>query len=353
MTGKDYYKILGVSKNATEEDIKKAYRNLARKYHPDVNPGNKQGEERFKEINEAYEVLSDPEKRKKYDEMGDSFFSPQYEGGFGYRYSGKDFFSDLFGDSFEDLFSTFFGKDKKKRQQKGDDINLEFTISFEEALKGTTKTILVKYNNFCEKCTGRGGKVCPTCSGAGYRLEKKGVITVKKECENCRGMGTREKCPVCNGSGTITKEKKVSFSIPAGVDNGDVVKIQGKGKEGVNGAPAGDLNIHIHVTPDKYYRREGRDLYLELPLSITEAILGAYVQITLPYGATLSVKVPANTKEGQKLRIAGKGVKDRNGISGDLYLVAKIVMPEQLSAEAKKLVSELSRFIKPPKRNFQ
>jgi len=359
MGEKDYYKILGVPKNATLDDIKKAYRSLARKYHPDVNPNNKEAEERFKEINEAYEVLSDPVKRKNYDQLGDAFFTPPNEGGFGYKYSGKDFFSDLFGDSFEEILSGFFGKSKKRKSSKGENIEIQLNIPFEEALKGVTKTILVKYETPCEACDGFGvdtkkSSSCLRCGGTGYILEKRGSINIHQSCPDCGGQGRKNltKCSSCNGLGVVKGENRVTFSIPEGIEDGEIITLRGKGKPGKGGAEPGDLFIIVNVTPHKYFKREGKDLYLELPLSITEAILGTKVEVPLPQGTKLNVTIPPNTFEGQKLRLAGRGIKDKDGTTGDLYLVAKIIMPKTLPPEARKLVEELKKYIKPPKRDF-
>lgn len=359
MPKKDFYQILGVQKTATDDEIKKAYRALARKYHPDVNPNNKEAEERFKEINEAYEVLSDPEKRKKYDMMGDAFFTPTDEGGFGYQYSGRDFFSDLFGGSFDELFSGLFGKTKKTRSNKGEDIEIDVSISFEESLIGTEKTILLKYETTCNICDGNGvdlskAVTCARCKGKGYTLEKKMNINIQQSCQECGGRGYKNilTCKNCAGIGKVPIENKVTFKVPAGVKEGDVIRIPGKGKPGKGSAPSGDLLIHFNVTPHRYFKREGNDLYLELPLSITEALLGCKIEVLLPYGTKLNVSVPPHTFNGQKLRLVGKGVKDEKGLSGDLYLIAKIELPDKLSPEAKKLVEELKKYIPSPKRNY-
>lgn len=358
MAKKDYYKILGVSKDATIDEIKKAYRTLARKYHPDVNPNNKEAEERFKEINEAYEVLSDPEKRKNYDMMGDAFFTPTEEGGFGYQYSGRDFFTDIFGDTFENIFSSFFGK-KKTQKAKGEDINIDLTITFEEALRGAEKTVLLKYEAPCPNCEGQGVDVskastCPRCKGSGFLYEKRGNVQIRQSCPDCSGRGYKNiyTCPNCGGLGTTQVQNRVTFNVPAGVEDGDTLKVAGKGKPGKYSHQPGDLIVHIHVLPHKYFKREGKDLYLELPLSITEAILGSKIEIPLPYGSKINVTIPPYTFNGQKLRIAGKGVKDSKGQAGDLYLVAKIEMPQKLQPEALKLIEELKKYVPPPKRHF-
>lgn len=357
MAKKDYYAILGVSKNATEDEIKKAYRNLARKYHPDINPNNKQAEELFKEINEAYEVLSDPIKRRNYDQLGEAFFTPKNEGGFGYHYSGRDFFSDFFGDTFEGFFSNFFGTKRKKRDIPGEDIDIDLTVSFEEAIRGCNKTISLRYEIICDKCNGSGldrnnASICSHCSGSGYVFEKIGTINIQKTCSNCGGSGytNLKSCLKCGGQGTLKKEEKVSISIPPAADNGDVIIIKGKGKTGKGNAPSGNLNVHITVLPHKLFKRIQNDVYIDLPISITEAILGGNVEIPTPYGEKINVTIPPNTDNNRKLRIAGKGIQNPKKGTGDLYLVVSVKMPKDLPFEAKKTVEELKKYIKPPKR---
>lgn len=359
MARKDYYKILGVSKNATQEEIKKAYRELARKYHPDVNPGNKEAEEKFKEINEAYEVLSDPEKRRNYDTMGDAFFTPQSEGGFGYTYSGRDFFSDLFGGSFSDIFSDFFGfgTKNKNRPQKGEDIELELVISFEEAVLGCAKAIELKNDYPCSVCGGSGLDrtnqiLCPDCKGTGLKSVRKGNLFIQTQCQTCNGIGYTnvKRCSECGGSGVKFDTSKFTVRIPAGVNSGQRLKVAGKGKPGKLGGKPGDLYLYIVVAPHPYYYRDGNDLFVNLPLSITEACLGTKVDVPLPDGSKIALTIPPLTKNGQKLRVAGKGIKDAFGRQGDLYCVAKIEIPEKLNKEAKELLEKLKNYIPSPKR---
>jgi molecular chaperone DnaJ len=359
MAYKDYYKILGVSKNATQDEIRKAYRELAKKYHPDVNPGNKEAEEKFKEINEAYEVLSDPEKRKNYDTMGDAFFTPQSEGGFGYTYSGKDFFSDLFGSSFSDIFSNFFGFESKdkKRAYKGENVEIELMISFEDAVKGCTKTIELKNDYPCTSCGGTGLDrseqiQCSDCNGTGLKSIRKGNLFIQTQCNSCNGLGYKniKKCLDCQGRGYKFETSTLTVRIPAGVDNGHRLKVPGKGKPGRNGGKPGDLYINILVAPHPYFVREGNDIYVNLPLSITEATLGTKVEVPLPDGTKINLTVPPLTQNGKKLRVPGKGIKDAFGRQGDLYCVAKVEIPEKLTKEAKELLEKLKNYISPPKR---
>ncbi|MCX7991802.1 MAG: molecular chaperone DnaJ [Proteobacteria bacterium] len=359
MNKKDYYKILGVSKEATIDEIKKAYRDLARKYHPDVNPGNKEAEEKFKDINEAYEVLSDPEKKKNYDLMGDSFFNPTSEGGFGYTYSGRDFFSEFFGkSSFEDIFSDFFGFGSKKKTniEKGEDIEAEITLTFQEAYEGVEKIFELKLDNPCSECKGTGvdkkdSTICPVCNGTGLKGEKKGNILIQKTCDNCRGLKytNLKVCKQCKGQGLVYSSEKLKIKIPAGVDTGYKMLLRGKGKPSPSGI-RGDLYLNVIVFPHPFFKRDGLDLYLELPISIVEATLGAKIQIPTPEGKKINLAVPPLISNNQKLRVAGKGMRDPSGRAGDLYCIVSVETPEKLSNEAKELLEKLNKYIKPPKR---
>lgn len=361
MSKKDYYKILGVSKDATIDDIKRAYRDLARKYHPDVNPGNKEAEERFKEINEAYEVLSDPEKRKNYDMMGDSFFHPTSEGGFGYTYSGRDFFSDFFGStSFEDIFSDFFGFGTKKKRgaEKGEDIEAEITISFKEAFEGVDKNFELKLEKPCSTCNGSGldkknATTCPACEGRGLKVEKRGNILIQKTCEHCKGLGytNLKVCTNCQGKGILYDIERLIVKIPPGIDNGQRLVLRGKGKASSYGV-RGDLYLYVNIQPHPHFKRDELDLYLELPLSIVEATLGGKVPIPTPEGEKINVNIPPLVSNGQKLRIPNKGMKDAQGKRGNLYCIISVETPEKLSNEAKNLLEKLREHIKSPKRSW-
>lgn len=359
MSKKDYYQILGVSKNASIDEIKKAYRELARKYHPDVNPGNKEAEEKFKDINEAYEVLSDPEKRKNYDLMGDSFFNPTSEGGFGYTYSGRDFFSEFFGtSSFEDIFSDLlgFGRKRTPKEEKGEDISAELTLTFQEAYEGVDKIFELKTENPCKVCGGAGfdkknSTICPICNGTGLKTEKKGNMLIQRTCDNCKGIKyiNVKVCKTCGGKGVNYTIEKLRIKIPPGIESGYKMLIKGKGNASPSGI-RGDLYITIYVLPNPLFKRDGLDLYLELPISIVEATLGAKIEIPTPDGKRIYLKVPPLISNNQKLRVAGKGMKDAEGRVGDLYCLVSVQTPEKLSSEAKELLEKLSKHIKPPKR---
>jgi molecular chaperone DnaJ len=363
MTHKDYYAILGVAKKATEEEVKKAYRNLARKYHPDLNPGNKAAEEKFKEANEAYEVLSDSVKRKNYDTLGDAFFNPPTEGGFGYSYSGRDFFSDLLGGGggggFDGVFSDLFGasKRKQKREEKGEDIEAEIQITFEESIKGSSRIFDLKLDAPCSVCGGNGvdrsnAIVCNACKGTGMKSEKKGNMFIQRACGSCNGVGYSgiKSCGTCKGSGAVYSSEKLSVNIPAGIDSGQKLFLKGKGRPGRGSARPGDLYLYVSVTPHPYFKRDGRDIYVDLPVSITEASLGGKIEVPTADGKKINVAIPPMINNGQKLRIPGKGVKETSGIQGDMYCVISVQAPAELSIEAKIILENLKNHIKPPKR---
>lgn len=358
MDKKDYYEVLGVSKNATEEEIKRAFRKLAKQYHPDVNkdPG---AEEKFKEIGEAYSVLSDPQKRNQYDQFGHAAF--QNGGGAGgfSGFSTEDFdfgsiFDDLFGGSFGGGFSGFSSSSRRSanRPQKGRDRLVTLELSFIEAIKGCKKSITLDLDEECDKCHGKGGfgeRTCSTCKGRGRVVEEQrslfGIFQTETACSVCGGSGKTydEKCNVCRGSGHLRKKKEIEISIPEGVDNGYQLKISGKGEAGYNGGPNGDIYIEFKVGKSPIFERREEDIYLEVPLTITEAILGCKKEIpTLDGNVILEVK--SGTQSGSKLKLKGKGVKATHSIrKGDMYVVFYVVVPTKLSREQKKLMEALSK----------
>ena len=353
MNKKDYYEVLGVKKDASDEEIKRSFRKLAKQYHPDVNkePG---AAEKFKEIGEAYSVLSDPNKRSQYDQFGHAAFQNGAGGAGGAGgFSGFDFNDFDFGDIFDDLFGGFgFGRGKNKnKSQKGSDTLVRVQLEFMEAIKGCKKTIKIDLNDTCDKCGGKGGfkeKTCPTCNGRGRVVVQQnslfGVFQTETTCRDCGGVGKsyEEKCSKCNGKGTIKQTKEIEVDVPAGVDTGNKLRISGKGEAGKNGGPNGDIYIEFIVKEHPVFEREGRDIYIEVPVTITDAILGCKKEIpTLDGNVYLEIK--PGTQSLTKLKLRGKGVKPVNErFTGDLYAVINVVIPTKLSKNQKELIKELS-----------
>jgi len=370
----DPYEELGVSKEASQEDIKKAYRQLARKHHPDVNPGNKEAEEKFKRISEAYDILGDPAKREEYDRLGQQGFYEQAFGGQGYQrpdfsqgFSFEDLFGDLFGGRAQAgrrfSFGPNFGEPRggfdffqaQAGPQQGGDQLYRLNIDFREAVFGTEKTLEFERAVPCSACGGQGldlssTQACPTCKGTGRATSKQGQRQVMTTCSNCGGsgrLGQARPCPTCRGQGQVLKHETIKARIPAGVDNGSKVRLAGKGLPGRDGGPPGDLYLEIEVRPDPVFRREGRDLYTEVPISFLDAVLGGKVEVpTLTGRATL--KIPAGTQNGQKFRLKGQGVpKTKSKPAGDLYVSVKVMIPRNLTPEAKGLFEQLREKVPP------
>ncbi len=369
MANKDYYSILGVKRDAKPDEIKKAYRRLARKYHPDVNPGDKVAEEKFKEIQEAYDVLSDEKKRRVYDRFGyysdnldpDSPFashagSTSSGTGFDFSSFAWDFGSTSTGSSFRDIFSELFGGGKREAEpprpvpKKGEDIEIPLALSFEEAVKGLTTTITVNRSEQCPRCQGAGDTggplvLCSTCNGTGRVARFGGRIQLAQTCTDCAGTGKRRQpCSVCAGKGVIPKTEQVKVRIPAGVDTGSRVRVPKKGHAGRLGAEPGDLYIITNVSNHKYFTRKGDNIYITIPITIPEAVLGTKIEVPTIEGKA-QLKIPPGTQSGQKFRLRGRGVPSlRNpNLRGDQFVEVQIKLPKVISEETKELLRQFEK----------
>lgn len=353
MNKKDYYEVLGVSKNATDAEIKSAFRKLAKKYHPDVNK-EPDAAEKFKEAQEAYAVLSDEAKRRQYDQYGHAAFDGM-NGGAGFDFSDFDF-----GDIFDGIFGGGFGgfgfggsrRNNQSRQRRGADKLMRINLSFEEAAFGCKKTIKVDVNETCSECNGKGGKgekKCSTCHGSGSVTSEQrtilGSFMTKSTCPNCGGKGVTydTTCSKCRGKGMTRKNAEIEVKIPSGVDTGNQLRLSGKGDAGVNGGPNGDLYLEFQVKDHPLFIRDDNDIYLELPITITDALLGCKKEVPTLYG-NVKLVIPAGSQSGDKHRIKGKGIEDlHSGSKGNMYVVLKVVIPSKLDRGQKKLFEELSK----------
>jgi molecular chaperone DnaJ len=345
---KDFYKILGVSKDTSPDEIKKAYRKLARKYHPDLNPGDKVAEQKFKEINEAYEVLGDAKKKAEYDQFGSTQFragGPGFEGFRSYDFrEGYEFGG--FGDVFSDLFGT------KARPEayhaRGQDMVMGIELSMEEAFSGVTKTITFNREVTCKTCKGSGAEaseVCPVCKGTGSVKTSKGFFSMSQPCNACGGKGKKitKVCSACRGTGKTFHTETLKVKIPGGADTGSRVKLKGMGGAGAGGGPAGDLFIEITVKSHSIFKRKGDDIYLDLPVTFGEAALGAKIEVPTIDGVA-AMKLPQGTQGGQRFKLSGKGFPSpKTGIRGNQYVVIKIAVPKNLDNSAKDKVREIEK----------
>jgi molecular chaperone DnaJ len=367
----DFYKILGVKRGASQDDIRKAYRRLARKYHPDVNPGDKAAEEKFKQLSEAYEVLSEPKKREVYDKFGtysdsirDATRDPSSSGGFDFDWgvfsggvrvgtpgAGGAGSGPSFRDIFSDLFSggTRAGSQGRPQAQRGADIELPLAISFEEAINGLTTNINVRSSEPCKRCqatgnAGTGQVVCLTCNGSGKISSGGGFLRYDQPCSDCNGTGKRpQPCPVCSGKGTVPKSETVKVRIQAGVDTGTRVKVAGKGEAGVRGGPPGDLYIVTNVSPHKIFTRKGDNIYCTIPITLPEAALGAKIEVPTVSGKA-QLRIPPGTQSGQLFRLREKGAPSlRGNTRGDQYVEVKIVLPQIIDEDTKNLLREFAK----------
>ncbi len=355
MGKEDYYKILGVERNASEADIKKAYRRLAMKHHPDRNP-DKSAEAKFKEAKEAYEVLSDAQKRAAYDQFGHAGVDPAAAAGTGGFYSarGGGNFADIFGDVFGDIFGGG-GRGRGGAQVfRGADLRYSLELSLEDAVKGTEVRIRVPAMETCETCKGSGAKagtsstICRTCAGHGQVRMQQGFFSIQQTCPNCHGSGKTitDPCPTCHGAGRVQHTKTLSVKVPAGVDEGDQIRLAGEGEAGENGGPPGDLYVQVRLKPHALFKREQDDLYCEMPVSFATSVLGGELEVPTLDGRA-SIKVPAGTQSEKLFRLRGKGVRNvRSGQTGDLYCRISVETPVNLTAKQKELLQEFERSVK-------
>lgn len=354
---RDYYEVLGVDKNASEDEIKKAYRKKAKQYHPDLNPGDKEAENKFKEVNEAYEVLSDTQKKARYDQFGHAGVDPNYgAGGGGYGQAGG-FDFDL-GDIFGSFFGGGFGGGRQSNPngpRRGEDIQTKVTISFEEAAKGCKRTVEVNRVDTCPDCHGSGAKAgtsartCPECSGRGYvNVQQRtpfGVISTQKSCQRCQGKGKviDDPCQKCRGTGRVSSRASVDVNIPAGIDDRQIFNISGAGNSGINGGPNGDLKVAVYVRPHAYFERDGYNVWLEQHISFTQAALGDNLRIPTLDG-DVKFDLPAGTQSGTVFSLKGKGIQVLNGRGRGDQLVRIIVdVPKNLTQRQKELLVELEK----------
>ncbi len=352
MSKRDYYEVLGVSKTATQDELKKAYRKLARKYHPDLNKDNPEAAEKFKECNEAYSVLSDEQKRAQYDQFGPEAFENGGMGG-GAGAGGFGGFGGFGGSGMEDIFDMFFGgqgrggRSNNAGPQRGADLRFDLEISFEEAAFGVEKEISLKRAEKCEHCHGEGAEpgskveTCPDCHGSGYvRFTQNtmfGQMVNERPCSKCHGEGKiiSNPCHECHGTGTVKKTKKLKVKIPAGVDNGSRLRVGGEGEAGVKGGPSGDLYVYLYVKPHKFFERDGTTVLCEVPINIVQATLGAEIKVPTLDGQVI-MKVPEGTQPGRVMRLKGKGIPSlRGGSRGDQLVRMKVVVPTRLTEKQK------------------
>ena len=353
---RDYYEVLGIGKNATDAEIKSAYRKLAKKYHPDLNPGNKEAEEKFKEVNEANDVLSDPQKRQRYDQFGFAGVDPNYAaangggaGGFGGGFGGVDLgdiFGDIFGGGFGGGFSGFGGGSSTRTAnvpRKGHDIQASVILTFEEAAHGCSKKITINRQDTCPDCGGTGAakgtspETCPDCGGRGYVVTQQrtpfGVMQSQQPCSHCGGRGTiiRNPCKTCRGTGKTAARKSLEINIPAGIDDDQDIALRGQGDAGSNGGPAGDVIVHVTVKADPMFERDGYDVTIHVPITFSQAVLGDDVEVPTVDGRIVQ-HIPEGTQSGTKFRLRGQGIQYLNGRGrGDQYVIVDVEIPKKVT----------------------
>ena len=353
---RDYYEVLGIGKNATDAEIKSAYRKLAKKYHPDLNPGDKEAEEKFKEVNEANDVLSDPQKRQRYDQFGFAGVDPNYAaangggaGGFGGGFGGVDLgdiFGDIFGGGFGGGFSGFGGGSSTRTAnapRKGHDIQASVILTFEEAAHGCSKKITINRQDTCPDCGGTGAakgtspETCPDCGGRGYVVTQQrtpfGVMQSQQPCSHCGGRGTiiRNPCKTCRGTGKTAARKSLEINIPAGIDDDQNIALRGQGDAGSNGGPAGDVIVHVSVKADPMFERDGYDVTIHVPITFSQAVLGDDVEVPTVDGRIVQ-HIPEGTQSGTKFRLRGQGIQYLNGRGrGDQYVIVDVEIPKKVT----------------------
>lgn len=344
---KDYYEVLGVNRDASDEEIKKAFKKLAMKFHPDRNPDNPKAEESFKEAKEAYEILSDEQKRAAYDQYGHAGVDPSMGGGNGFGGFGGGGFSDAFGDIFGDIFGGGRGG-QRSNVYRGADLRYNLEITLEEAARGSETKIRIPVQTSCETCHGSGARpgtspvTCTTCNGHGQVRMQQGFFSVQQTCPKCHGTGkmVKEPCPTCHGNGRVKQNKTLNVKIPAGVDEGDRIRLSGEGEAGVNGGPTGDLYVVVHLKEHAIFKRDGANLHCEMPISFSTAALGGEIEVPTLDGAA-KMKIPAETQTGGVFRLRGKGIKPlRSSEYGDLMVHVLVETPVKLTEKQKDLLRE-------------
>lgn len=351
MSQRDYYEVLGINKSASQDEVKKAYRKLAMKYHPDRNPDDSKAKEKFQECQEAYNILSDEQKRAAYNQYGHAGVKQGPQGGPGGAGFGAGGFEDIFGDIFGDMFNQGSGRrGQQSRSQRGSDLKYDITLTLEEAVHGVTKKITIPTSVSCKTCSGTGAKkgskpvTCKTCAGMGQVRMQQGFFSVTQACPSCHGQGQTisDPCTSCRGQGRTQESKTLSVNIPAGIDNGDRIRLSGEGEAGMQGGGPGDLYVEAHVTPHPIFERDGNNLYCEIPVSYATVVMGGDIEVPTIDGKVM-LKIPAETQSGKLFRLRGKGVKAlRTHITGDLMCRVMVETPVNLSASQKTLLKELA-----------
>lgn len=359
MAKRDYYETLGVDRSANEQDLKSAFRKLAKEHHPDRNPGDKSAEQKFKEINEAYEALKDPQKRAAYDRFGHAAFDGTGGARGGPHGFGPDFASSM-SDIFDDLFGEFMGGRRgagsagrgRSTRERGADLRYNLEVTLNEAFTGKTAQIRVPTSVACETCAGSGAKAgtkpvtCPTCGGIGKVRASQGFFTIERTCPGCQGRGDviDDPCPGCSGSGRVTKERTLSVNIPAGVEDGTRIRLAGEGEAGLRGGPAGDLYIFLSIKPHPFFQRDGADVFCKVPIAMTTAALGGQIDVPTLEGNTTRVRVPEGTESGKQFRLKGKGMPVlRSKVTGDMYIQVEVETPKNLSRRQRELLEEFEK----------